>query len=212
MIRAGVVVFALLLAAPAQAQMELGLRVWHSVALDQNFSSRQEYQLTGEWNPWGGLRLRPGLRVAGPITVRGNALGYADVPTLGTFTQVSPCFFLLWGWDLGALRVSVGPGFSHHVRLTATEPSARGLEAVVGESRFGHIDRLDFTDHAGVEAVAEVAYALTDRARVSLGLGFSHASVRLLVIPQENPEITIGHWRYITAFNPQLGFSWRFGG
>jgi len=207
------VMLAVLVSSSASAAegWELGLRGWHSGAVNDTFGSRQELLLTGEWNPWAGLRLRPGLRVTGPITLRGVSMGYPERESLGTFIQVSPCFFLLWGWDLGALRLNAGAGFSHHVRFTSTPESSRGLEIVPGQAQYGHLQRLDFTDHAGVEALLEGSYAVTDRLRVTLGLGFSHASVRLLAEPQENPDLVIGLWRYMDAWNAQLGLAWRFG-
>ncbi len=198
--------------AVASEGWELGVRGWYSGAVNDTFGSRPELQVSGEWNPWSGLRLRPSLRVTGPITLRGVAMGYPERESLGSFIQVSPSFFLLWGWELGALRLNLGAGFDHHIRFTSTPESSRGLEIVPGEARFGHLERLDFTDHAGVEALLEVGYAVTDRLRVTLGAGFSHASVRLLAEPRENPDLVVGLWRYMDLWSAQAGVSWRFGG
>lgn len=212
--RALVLTVVVLASSPALASegWELGVRGWYGVPLIDTFGPRPELQVTGEWNPWAGLRLRPGFRVTGPVTLRGNALGYDERESLGTFIQVSPSFFLLWGWDLGPLRLSAGAGVSHHVRLTSTPPESIGLEIVEGQPQYGHLQRLDFTDHSGIEAVVEGGYAITERLRVTVGAGFSHASVRLLVEPQENRDITIGFWRYMTLWSVQAGLSWKFGG
>jgi hypothetical protein len=174
--------------------------------LNADFGHRPE--LTLYWDlatPWSFLKLRPGLRVAGPIDLRGNAMGHPEGLTLATFAQVSPMFLALYVYKIGAIDLSAGVGLAHHVRFTYTPAATQGLEIFPGNADFGHIARVDFTDHTGLEVALEGSYPVWQQLRMSLGLGFSHASVRVLAEPQEESSLVVGYWRYMTSWSVHTG-------